>query len=155
VKQHSSYIVTVSFNSGGNQSAQRENHRSNQKWIIQRNWKHRVHRTKKNTAKTQHNMCRTTLHPNRHEQRYTQTDTNNTTHKQTRTTLHPNRHEQRYTQTDTNNATHKQTRTTLHTNRHEQHSFLFVEFSMFGSSLPPVVCRRARYLFALFMSVCV
>ena len=30
-----------------------EYRRDNQKWIIQRNWQHRTHKTKKNTAKTQ------------------------------------------------------------------------------------------------------
>ena len=37
----------------------REYRRGNQKWIIQRNWQHRVlriHKTKKNKAKIQHNM---------------------------------------------------------------------------------------------------
>ena len=28
----------------------------NQKWTIQRNWQHRVHKTKKNKTKIQHNM---------------------------------------------------------------------------------------------------
>ena len=31
------------------------------KWTIQRNWQHRVHKMKKNKAKTQHNMCWTPL----------------------------------------------------------------------------------------------
>jgi hypothetical protein len=36
--------------------------------------------------------------------------------------------------------------------------FMFVNIvikTMFGSSLPPVVCRRARVLFTLFVCVCV
>ena len=35
----------------------REYRRGNQKGAIQRNWKHRAHKTKKNRTKTQHNMC--------------------------------------------------------------------------------------------------
>jgi hypothetical protein len=31
---------------------------SNNKWTIQRNWPHRAHKTRKNKAKTQLNMCR-------------------------------------------------------------------------------------------------
>jgi len=27
------------------------------KWTVQRNWQHRVHKTKKDKAKTEHNMC--------------------------------------------------------------------------------------------------
>ena len=34
----------------------RENRRDNQEWTIQRNWQHRVHKTKTNKTKTQHNM---------------------------------------------------------------------------------------------------
>ena len=30
--------------------------KGNQKWTIQRNWQHRVHKTKKNKTKMQHNM---------------------------------------------------------------------------------------------------
>jgi hypothetical protein len=41
--------------------------RGNQKWTIQGNWRHRVHKTKKNTAKTQHNMCWTPLYENKHK----------------------------------------------------------------------------------------
>ena len=37
----------------------REYRRGNQKWTIQRNWQHRVHKTKKNKRKTQHNMWKT------------------------------------------------------------------------------------------------
>jgi len=29
----------------------------NQQWTIQRNWKHRVQKTKTNKTKTQHNIC--------------------------------------------------------------------------------------------------
>jgi hypothetical protein len=29
----------------------------NEKWRIQRNWQHRVHKAKKNKTKTQHNMA--------------------------------------------------------------------------------------------------
>ena len=32
---------------------------------IQRNWQHRVHKTKKNKTKTQHNMCWTPLYENK------------------------------------------------------------------------------------------
>jgi hypothetical protein len=32
----------------------REYRRCNNKWIIQRNWQHRIHRTKTNKTKTQH-----------------------------------------------------------------------------------------------------
>jgi hypothetical protein len=34
----------------------REYRRGNQKWTIQRNWQHRVHKTKKNKANIQHNQ---------------------------------------------------------------------------------------------------
>jgi len=34
---------------------------------IQRNWKHMIHKTKKNTTKTQHNMCWTPLCSNKHK----------------------------------------------------------------------------------------
>ena len=44
--------------------------RGNQKRTIQRNWQHRVHMTKKNKTKTQHNMCWIRYH-------YTKTNTNN------------------------------------------------------------------------------
>jgi hypothetical protein len=37
------------------------------KMDIQRNWQHRVHKTKKDTAKTQHNMCWTPLYGNKHK----------------------------------------------------------------------------------------
>ena len=40
----------------------REYRRGNQKKEIQRNWQHRLHKTKKNKAKTQHNMCWTPLY---------------------------------------------------------------------------------------------
>jgi len=33
----------------------REDRRGNQKWTIQRTWQHRVHKTKTNKTKTQHN----------------------------------------------------------------------------------------------------
>ena len=36
--------------------------RRNQKWTIQRNWQHRVHKTKRNKTKTQHNRCWTPLY---------------------------------------------------------------------------------------------
>jgi len=35
----------------------REYQRRNQKWTIQRNWKHRAHKTMKNKTNTQYNMC--------------------------------------------------------------------------------------------------
>jgi len=44
----------------------REYRRGNQKRTIQRNWQHRVHKTKKNKTKTQHNMCWTPLSANKH-----------------------------------------------------------------------------------------
>jgi len=39
----------------------REYRRGNKKRTIQRKWLHRVHKTKKNKTKTQHNMCWTPL----------------------------------------------------------------------------------------------
>jgi len=45
----------------------REHRTANQKLTIQRNWQHRVHKTKKNKAKTHHNMCWTLLCANKHE----------------------------------------------------------------------------------------
>jgi hypothetical protein len=39
----------------------REYRRGNQKWTIQRNWQHRVHKTKEDKAQTVHNMCWTPL----------------------------------------------------------------------------------------------
>jgi len=47
----------------------REYRRGNQQWIIQRNWKHWVHKTKKHKTKTQRNMCWTPLYANEHKQR--------------------------------------------------------------------------------------
>ena len=44
----------------------RKYRRGNQKWTIQRNWQHRVHHTKKNKTKTQHNMRWTPLCANKH-----------------------------------------------------------------------------------------
>ena len=45
----------------------REYRRSNKKkWTIQRHWQHRVHKTKTNKAKTQHNMCWTPLCASKH-----------------------------------------------------------------------------------------
>jgi len=35
--------------------------------IIQRNWLHRLHKTKKNKTKTQDNMCWTSLCANKHK----------------------------------------------------------------------------------------
>jgi len=45
----------------------REYRKGNQKWTIQRNWQLRVHKTKKNKAKTRHNtcMCWTPLYANK------------------------------------------------------------------------------------------
>ena len=40
----------------------REYRRGNQSWTIQRNWQHRVQKTKNFKAKTQHNMCWTPLY---------------------------------------------------------------------------------------------
>ena len=47
----------------------REYRRSNKKWIIQRNWQHRLYMTKTITTKTQHNMCWTLLYANKHKYR--------------------------------------------------------------------------------------
>ena len=44
-----------------------EYQRGNQKWKIQRNWQHRVHKTEKNKTKTRHNMCWTPLYANKHK----------------------------------------------------------------------------------------
>jgi hypothetical protein len=44
----------------------REYRRGNQKRTIQRNWQHRVYKTKKYKSKTQHNMCWTPLHADKH-----------------------------------------------------------------------------------------
>jgi hypothetical protein len=40
----------------------REYRRGNNKWTIQRNWHHKVHKTKTSKAKTQNNMCWTSLY---------------------------------------------------------------------------------------------
>jgi len=45
----------------------REYRRGNETWTIQRNWQHRVHKTNKSKAKTQHNMCWTPLCANKHK----------------------------------------------------------------------------------------
>jgi len=45
----------------------REYRRDNHKWTIQRNRKNRVHKTKKNKAKTQRNMCWTPLYTSKHK----------------------------------------------------------------------------------------
>ena len=37
------------------------------KWTIQRNWQHRIHKTKKNKTKTQHNICWTPLYGSKHK----------------------------------------------------------------------------------------
>jgi hypothetical protein len=47
----------------------REYRRGNQKLTIQRNWQHRVHKTKTNKTKTQHNMHWTPLCANKHKLR--------------------------------------------------------------------------------------
>jgi hypothetical protein len=39
----------------------------NEKWTIQINLQHRLHKTKKNKPKTQRNMCRTPLCANKHK----------------------------------------------------------------------------------------
>ena len=39
----------------------------NQKWTIQKNWHHRVHKTKTSKTRTQHNMCWTPLYANKHK----------------------------------------------------------------------------------------
>ena len=43
------------------QSRETGNTKGQTKLTIQRNWQHMVHKTKKNKAKTQHNMCWTPL----------------------------------------------------------------------------------------------
>ena len=45
----------------------RENRRGNQNWTIQKNWQHMVNKTKKNKAKTQHNIWWTPLYANKHK----------------------------------------------------------------------------------------
>ena len=47
----------------------REYRMGNQRWSNQRNWQHRVHKTKTNQANTQHKVWDTTM--------YRQTNTNN------------------------------------------------------------------------------
>jgi len=42
-----------------------EDRRVNEKRTIQRNWQHRVHKTKRKKTKTQHNMCWTPLYVNK------------------------------------------------------------------------------------------
>jgi hypothetical protein len=45
----------------------REYRRGNKKWPIQRNWQHRVQKTKINKAKSQHNICWIPLFTNKHK----------------------------------------------------------------------------------------
>jgi len=59
--ERSSYVKACS------QINVREYQRDNQKWTIQRNWQHRVHKRKKNKTKTQHTMCLTPLYANKHK----------------------------------------------------------------------------------------
>jgi len=48
----------------------REYRKGNQKWTIQKNWQHRVHKTKDNKKRTQHNMYWTPLYSKKkHKQR--------------------------------------------------------------------------------------
>ena len=47
----------------------REQRRANQKWTIHKNCQHRVHKTKTNKTRTQHNMCWTPLYTNKHKLR--------------------------------------------------------------------------------------
>ena len=35
-----------------------------EKWTIEKNWQHKVHKTKENKAKTEHNNCWTPLYAN-------------------------------------------------------------------------------------------
>jgi len=44
----------------------REYRSGNHKWTIQRNWQHRIYKTKKNKTKTQQNMRWTPLYTNKH-----------------------------------------------------------------------------------------
>ena len=46
----------------------REYRSGHQQWAIQRNWKHRAPKMKKNKAETQHNMRCTPLCSNKHKQ---------------------------------------------------------------------------------------
>ena len=59
----------------------REYRRDNQKWITQRNWHHRVHKTTINKQNNNNTICVTPLYTNKytmHKQiHYTQTNTNN------------------------------------------------------------------------------
>ena len=45
----------------------REYRRGNEKYTIQRNWQHKVHKTKTNKTKIQHTMCWTPLYVNKHK----------------------------------------------------------------------------------------
>ena len=54
---------------GGEEMNVREYWKGNQKWTIQRNWQHRVHKTEKNKTKTSYNICWIPLHANKHKQR--------------------------------------------------------------------------------------
>ena len=51
-----------------NQINVREYGRTNQKWTFQRNWQHKIHKTKKNKTKTQHNIVLDTGHYNKQTQ---------------------------------------------------------------------------------------
>ena len=79
----------------------REYRRDNQKWITQRNWHHRVHKTTINKQNNNNTICVTPLYTNKytiHKQiHYTQTNTLYTN----KYTMHKQIH---YTQTNTNNV---------------------------------------------------
>ena len=56
VSLHCSFLFIPSGLYSVSWNKNREYRRGNQKWTIQRNWQHRVHKTKKDKAKTQHNQ---------------------------------------------------------------------------------------------------
>jgi hypothetical protein len=56
------FFIFFFYIKGGQKINVREYRRSNQKWTIQRNWQHRVHKTKRNNSKTQHKIIFLNLH---------------------------------------------------------------------------------------------
>jgi hypothetical protein len=52
----------------------REYRRGNQKWTMQGNWQHMVHKTKTDKTNTQHIMCWTPLYANKHDIQFQQVD---------------------------------------------------------------------------------
>ena len=45
----------------------REYRSGNQKWAIQRNWQHRIHKTKTNKTKTQYTISWAPIYANKHK----------------------------------------------------------------------------------------